>query len=171
MTAQSKLGWLAGLFDGEGCIHINRNRAGLSRKDILTDSFRLYAQITMGHIEALDRCVDITGVGSVQKHTVSNVRANDAYCWMTSAHDAESVLKLIQPMVVVKAEEVCIALSFCRIAPWYGGRFRGPKPDTLVDECRKHYWQLRMLKPRWRFYAVKLSKADIREIDRLGLSI
>lgn len=161
-------GWLAGLFDGEGCIHINRQRVS-GRTDLLTDSFRLYAQITMGHRPALERCLEIAGVGSIQKHSVSTLLANKAYCWMTAARDAQQVLQSIRPLLIIKGEEADVALAFCAIAPWYGGRYRGRKPDALVDHMLCHYWRLRMLKPRWRFYEAKLSRTDRAEIRRLHL--
>lgn len=161
--------WLAGLLDGEGCIHINRQRVG-RRADLLTDNFRLYVQITMGHRGTLDRCAAITGRGTVQHHTVSNKKANPAFCWMTSAGDAEAVLRGLEGHLFTKAAEAELALRFCNIAPWHGGRFRGRKPQELVDAAARCYWQMRMLKPRWRFYVKKLSRDDRAEIKRLGLS-
>lgn len=165
---QNELAWLAGLLDGEGCIYINRHRAS-QQADLLTDSFRLYVQITMGHIATLERCKKITGVGTVQPHTVSNKKANAAFCWMTSAGDAEKILKDVRPYLFTKVAEADAALDFCKISKWHGGRFRGQKPAELVDAATKFYWQLRMLKPRWRFYAKKLTDADRQEINRLKL--
>ena len=161
--------WLAGLLDGEGCIHINRHRAD-KRADLRTDTFRLYVQITMGHLATLELCREITGLGTVQPHTVSNKKANAAFCWMTSAGDAEQVIKNLRPYLFTKAPEADIALSFCEIEQWYGGRFRGQKPQRLVDAAAKHYWQLRMLKPRWRFYEKKLSANERQELKRLKLT-
>lgn len=121
------IAWVAGLLDGEGCVSINRQHCS-RRVDLKTDSFRLYVQITLGHLETLNRVQRIMGCGTVQPHTVSNRRANKAWCWMTSANDAKCVLTQLLPHLFTKAEEARIGLEFGRIAPWQpGGRGGAPK--------------------------------------------
>lgn len=169
---QSEIIWLAGLFDGEGCIHINRQRAS-ARKDLKTDSFRLYAQITLGHLATLQRVQRIVGCGSVQPHTVSNKKANKAWCWMSSAGDAANLLKLLRPYLFTKKAEANIGLKFAALPSWQPGGLNGAsrKPQSLLDREATAYWRLRFAKSRWRFYARSLSKTQVDEIVRLGLGV
>lgn len=162
--------WLAGLLDGEGCIVINRQRCG-KRPDLKTDSFRLYVQITMGCKATLERCRDITNTGSIQPHTPSKKNSNPAFCWMTNGRDAERILKAIRKYCTTKRPEVDEALAFASIKPWRPGGKGGNtrKPQQLVERMIRHYWKLRMLKPRWRFYARKLTKAERAEIKALNI--
>lgn len=172
MATRTDWAWLAGLLDGEGCITINRQRAR-NRKDLKTDSFRLYVQITMGHKLALNRCKAISGVGSIQPHTVSKKNANPAFCWMVSARDAQRILRNVLPYLAVKRAEAELAMDFCSNKPWLRPTRSGntQKPQWLVDNLLTAYWKLRALKPRWRFYRRSLHKADRAELRRLGLAI
>lgn len=172
MATATDWAWLAGLFDGEGCITINRQYAS-RRADLKTDSFRLYVQITMGCRKTLERCREITGVGSIQKHTPTKKKSNPAFCWMTNGREAAGVLKRIRCHLITKLAEADEAMLFAAIGPWLTGGRHGntPKPQELVDRMINHYWRIRMLKPRWRFYAKKLKRVEKAEIKRLAISI
>lgn len=172
MSKTTDWAWLAGVFDGEGCVVINRQRVG-SRKDLKTDSFRLYVQITMGCRKTLERCQTITGFGSIHNHTPTKKKSNPAFCWMTNGREAEAILKQIAKYAVTKRPEIDEALLFSKIGPWLTGGKHGnsQKPAALVDRMIVHYWKLRMLKPRWRFYSRRLKKADRSEITRLAISV
>jgi len=170
MGHKEKWAWLGGLIDGEGCIVINRQYAS-TRRDLRTDSFRLYVQVTMGDIKALQMCRKIAGCGSIQNHTVTNPRANAAFCWMVTAREAESLLRKLLPYLIVKQDEAIVALQFCKFKPWLPGGIGGnkKKSNKRVDAMATLYWKLRMLKSRWRFYRASLSPERIEEIRKFGL--
>ena len=172
MSTPLQWAWLAGLIDGEGCIVINRQRAE-GRKDLRTDSFRLFLQVTMGDRRALDHCRKIAGCGSVQPHNVSNKKANAAWCWMTSAKDAEYVLRNVLKHLIIKQDEALVALDFRKLkcVRQCGSRWMTPKTQSMVDSMATAYWRLRMLKSRWRFYHRQLPKWARDEISRLDLKV
>jgi hypothetical protein len=172
MAKATDWAWLAGVIDGEGCIVINRQRAN-SRKDLKTDSFRLYVQITMGCRKSLEKCQSITGFGSIHNHTPTKKNSNPAFCWMSNGREAASILKQIVKYAVTKRSEIDEALLFASIGPWLTGGSNGnsQKPASVVDRMIVHYWRLRMLKPRWRFYKKQLKKAEHAEIKRLSIAI
>lgn len=171
MSRKTDWAWVAGIIDGEGCIVINRNYAK-NRSDLCTDSFRLYVQIAMGCQTTLESVHEITGVGSIQPHMARNKRCNASFCWMTCSRDAATVLRGILPYAVTKRQEILEALEFMTILPWLPGGRGGntKKPQTLVDKMIRHYWKLRMLKPRWRFFKQKLTKTQKMEIKRLQIT-
>ncbi len=164
--------WVAGLFDGEGCIHINRQRC-TRRSELKTDGFRLFVQITLGHLPTLRRVQRIMGCGTVQPHTVSKRHANKAWCWMTSAGDAKRVLAELLPYLFTKVSEARIGIAFGRLKPWQPGGLGGAtvKPVALIRKQQRYYWMLRFAKSRWRFYRRKLKQTDRREIRALGLAV
>lgn len=172
MTKTTDWAWLAGVIDGEGCIVINRQRAE-NRHDLKTDSFRLYVQITMGCRKTLERCQTITGFGGIHNHTPTKKKSNPAFCWMTNGREAALILRQIVKYTITKRPEVDEALLFASIGPWLTGGRGGnsQKPAERVDRMIVHYWRLRMLKPRWRFYAKRLKRTEREEIRRLAITV
>ena len=170
MNKKADLIWTAGIFDGAGCIHINRQRVE-SRTDLRTDAFRLYVKVTMGHEPTVTRVHETLRTGSVHPHVPRRTSVNASYSWMAAARQAEAALKLMKPYLFTKLDEVIIAEEFFAIPPHLiGGRGgNAPKPPDLVDAYLRCYWRLRMAKSRWVFYKRALSRRDRREIRRLGL--
>ncbi len=164
------MAWAAGIFDGEGCISINRQRAD-RRPDLRSDTFRLYIKVTMGHRGTVERMLEILKTGTLHNHIPHNRTVNASYSWLAGARQAEKALHLMQPYLITKAEELQIALEFFAIPPhWIGGSHGNTiKSPELVDRFLRCYWKLRIAKSRWRFYKRKISTKDHQEIIRLGL--
>jgi hypothetical protein len=144
--------WAAGIVDGEGCITIIKHKAS-SRRGCINPVYVLNLRVTMGHEPTIRRLHAIFQEGSVQPRPARNQRENDSYTWIALSRQAVRVIRALQPYLVTKAEEAWLALSFAKLlrAPC------GPVPlsPEMVVAREEHYWAMRKLKPRWRFYATK----------------
>lgn len=166
----AELGWVAGIIDGEGCLNIHRRRAEDSN-DLRNDSYAFMLKVTMGDLETIERLHSLMNRGTVQDHTGRGTNINRSWSWLCCAHQAESVLNRVKPFLVTKKREAEVALRFLKLAQigWIGDGKGNPRlsPEVLKTK-RKLYWELRMLKSRWRFYIKKLEDRDVAELKALG---
>ena len=105
--------YLAGIFDGEGCVHIAKIKAG---EDNHT-AYRLDVHITTT-TEALAKWLLSTFGGVYYKIDMSkqNPKWNDAYRWMPKGKRNKETLFLgILPYLIVKREPVKLAIEFARL--------------------------------------------------------
>ena len=110
MTKKEQHIYLAGLFDGEGCVRLSRG--GKNRR-----YHQLYCRICNTNPEPLKLCQKLFG-GSVLPHG-KKMRQNHriSWHWYISSRKAESFLKAIQPYVIIKKDEgqvrlICNYLHF-----------------------------------------------------------
>jgi hypothetical protein len=93
-----RIGWAAGLIDGEGSIAIYNGRVML--------------RINMCEAYALERFRRIVGVGTVKPQRPRRNRKN-SYRWYAGAYrDVRFVLRMLLPSLVVKREHAMLALLF-----------------------------------------------------------
>lgn len=161
-----ELAWVAGIVDGEGCIHINRQRAA-NRQDLRQDCYRLYLKVTMGDKPTLDRILSILGKGVIVKHVDRKAvkdKVNTSWSYLAAARQAGEVLTQLRPHLFTKASEADVALAFLRIdnAPLGGAKGTQPVPQVLCDTRQRAYWRLRQMKPRWRFYKAQIDKEALQ---------
>lgn len=98
----NELAYLAGFFDGEGCISINRNSSQhygllLAAAQINPAPLFLLYQRFGGYIVRKQRPTD---------------RYRAVHQWRSSGREAADVLRQLQPYLVVKKEEADIAIEF-----------------------------------------------------------
>lgn len=89
--------WLAGFFDGEGCVH-----AWVSKES------RAYAGIVLSQNDVNILALIMTkfgGIGSLQ-----NQKHNGAYEWRCNGRTALPFLQCIRPHVVIKRRQVELAI-------------------------------------------------------------
>jgi hypothetical protein len=116
------LAWAAGFFDGEGCVLVSER----SNKTV----YQLFTTVTQQEPAALHLLKQRFG-GNV---TPDKTATSDSYLrkrgailvwrWKATSAEAHAFLQAIQPYVVVKAEQVRVALDF----PDVGVRFCRSRP-------------------------------------------
>jgi len=172
-NTDTDLAWAAGIIDGEGCLSMNRQRAS-TRKDLRTDTFRPLLKVTMGHRETIERLFEMFQVGSVQNHVARSKKVNASWTWLCQCAQVWPPLEQVFPYLLTKREEAELLLRFREEVPsgLVGGSEGNPVvADEVVDLKARFYWQLMMLKSRWRFYAARLKPEERTEIVRLGMEV
>lgn len=104
---RTELAWLAGLFDGEGSVNL---RFWANHPKCRSGSWHLTASITNTHAPTILTVRDILGFGHVTRE-VRPAPRRPVYDWKVAARSAERFLRLIQPFVVTKREQVRLALD------------------------------------------------------------
>ena len=104
MTSE-EAAWLAGFIDGEGTI--SSYMAGKNR------AYKTWViSVPNTHRGSLDRCQEITGVGSVVMKKEAHGNRRTQYQWRVNPkQDVASILDQILPYLIVKREqaEACLA--------------------------------------------------------------
>ncbi|HEY1197289.1 MAG TPA: hypothetical protein VGG32_00995 [Thermoplasmata archaeon] len=125
----TEIAYLAGLFDGEGCLMI---RVGRGRYyDVIGD----ITSVDEAPIRWLEQ---VTGVGHVQ-HNIPRNGNRPWYNWRVSTRQLEPLLRAMLPYLIIKRERAELALQFIS-----GLKRAGPvllTPETLA--LRESY-RLRM---------------------------
>ena len=88
--------WAAGLFDGEGCVYIQRNNPRASIGAI-SPSYKLLIKVTMTHHETLVRLRDIFKMGVVSTSRQATERHAAQYSWVCTTNQAAAIVSLISP--------------------------------------------------------------------------
>lgn len=145
--------WASGVFDGEGCITISRQRPGTGGR--VNPSYRLYLKVTMGHRPTIDRLRSVFGVGSI--HEQRSERYNTAWSWLVATRQAGEVLAAMRPHLVTKASEMEIAFRFLALPSGLTGGRRGNAPlsPAAVRARQELFEEMRDAKPSARFRAAK----------------
>ena len=103
--------YLAGLFDGDGCVSITKYNS----KQSVSPVFSLQVTITQQYRYDLLWFRYFTGLGNVHRLVArSKIVEKDSpyYVWSMSGQQAESFLKLIEEYVIIKKDQVEEALRF-----------------------------------------------------------
>lgn len=107
--------YIAGFFDGEGCIYINNK------------THRLRVCITNTNYYILKQFKEMFG-GSIYKRQLRKLKNNRGYCkqifqWSIEFNNALRFLECIQPYTIVKKEQIELAIKYRnRINPSNGGK-------------------------------------------------
>ncbi len=140
------LAWAAGIVDGEGCIHVRRNRVTPTSRH-RSDHYSLHVKVTMTHEATVQRVRDIFDCGHITHKSASSCRKAQ-WNWDVSGNDASYVLWLVYPFLLTKKHECRLGLRFQKL----GGAQRGHglTPAPLLHIRERIYWRLRHEKARGR---------------------
>ena len=142
------LAWAAGFFDGEGSVLVNPRLNGSAHS--------LFVSVTQQHPFALHMLKNRFG-GNV---TPDKTATSDSYerkkgatliwRWKASSTEAFKFLELVQPYVVVKADQVRVALEF----PEVGVRFcrQNPVPEYIKRKREQVMLALRDIRQASKVY-------------------
>ena len=96
--------WLAGLFDGEGCISI---RAQLNQ----TGARGVRIQVTNTNRELLEEVKRVTGIGFISMRYRNDPRHKPTFDWQTAGGNAKGVLQLISHRLIAKKARALEAIN------------------------------------------------------------
>ena len=119
--------YIAGLFDGEGTVYINKN----------ANSYTVFASVAMTEPEAPEKCKAVFG-GKIYIKKQRDNRYKKVTHWLLSGVAAVSFLKAIQPYSITKAGSIRIVLEFYEHY-WLPGR---NKPSIRRMELGDKYRHL-----------------------------
>ena len=115
MVSESDIAYIAGLFDGEGSIHIKR---GIEKKKKhkgegyrLSNSMRISMEITMTDRSVLLWLHEVLGVGTLRPKNVKGKRKDGSkylkqYKWRCTFRDAYYVCRLLWPYSHTKLPKI-----------------------------------------------------------------
>jgi hypothetical protein len=147
MTTE-EIAWAAGIFDGEGCIHIRRNAVTETSRH-RTTHYALITKVTMCHAPTIERLHRIFGVGHVGLQKGS-ARKSPSASWYCMSKDAAFVLHHLKPFLFTKLEEAELGIAFSELPTARNGRVR--VPDDLLDRREQFYLALRNIKSVSKYY-------------------
>lgn len=93
---KTEAAWLAGLFDGEGTIFNSRRSTG---------GFNPRLAVGICNEEIILRIQLMTGCGSINLRKGRKANHSDCWVWVCNGANAISILKQIQPWLIVKREK------------------------------------------------------------------
>lgn len=126
------IAYTAGLLDGEGCIRIESGSGG---KRSINVSYWLRVSIANTDKNVILWLKDKFGGTFYTAEHKNNSNWKICYTWRISSVEACKFLKLIQPYVQIKKEQVKVAIAFQEEK----SNFKNPHPGsgTPIDEVNK----------------------------------
>lgn len=135
----AQIAYLAGIIDGEGCIHILKQRKG---KFVY---YTLFMQVANTDPKLMLWIQEIFG-GNVRPRKLCRSNKRNVWQWVLAARQAEEVLRLVIPFLVVKKDQAELSLqfrdSYVGNRP-YGGKGLSPDVQDFRMFC---YTELKRMK-------------------------
>ena len=132
-----ELAWMAGFFDGEGHVRIQKHSA--------RGSYMLSISAVQAHAAPLE--IFVKKLGGTLKRRLMPYRGKlrVLWTWQTSSHAAQVALELMLPYLVVKKDEALLALEFRKtFRPQYGERSKNS--ESLEAEREKMMYGLQEIR-------------------------
>lgn len=99
-----KLSYIAGLFDGEGCISQHVNRSGVPERYKKPRNV-LQVSITNTYLPVLETIKAFFGFGCIHKLTRKAEHHKQCYSWTVTGKRARMLLGAIAPYLIIKKEK------------------------------------------------------------------
>jgi len=110
LSDREGMAYAAGLFDGEGCIHIARQLKPTARNRVI---YRLVATVAQNHLATLIDFQALTGVeGRIYQRRRTGSSNRDAYALNYDGRHAAELLRRLSPLLLRKQDEAKVALLF-----------------------------------------------------------
>lgn len=140
-----ELAYMAGLFDGEGCVHIARIH---TKKRNLT--YQLVCKISMYSLSTLETFETNFG-GSIRKETIHETsnKYGLLHSWAIWGNSSISFLKQLMPYLCIKKAEANLAIEFQSkkaIGANKGRWGNSPKTQEVIALEGQQYLLMRSLK-------------------------
>lgn len=129
---EMELSWVAGLFDGEGCVrlHIDKENSGSKRLRI-----SLIAMLGMVHKPTITRLRDLVNVGNVYvKNGRNGLRKQ--FVWRAVSSEAKVFLESILPYSVTKREQIEMAIHAQDVIESTRCHGRPGRPENVKGHLR-----------------------------------
>ena len=137
--------YLAGLFDGEGCIRIQKNKWSIS---CINPVYSLRLTINMTDKTVINTIHSMFG-GCLNVSKRPNPKHHTMYNWIIGSKMSYKFLQKIEPFCIVKKEQIKIALQFqehiieCGHLHWGRNKCVSPEIVSFRETC---YSKLKSLK-------------------------
>lgn len=98
--------WLAAMIDGEGCFYIHKRKEGQHAGDGYfrkNDSYACAIEVANTHRAIIDKCYEITGVGSVTCQYKD--RRQPLFRWTVRCDEAKKLAAELYPYIVAKQQQ------------------------------------------------------------------
>jgi len=136
LYTQEDLAYVAGLFDGEGCICIKK------RKDRI-GQYQVVCVIEMNDPQGIQFVCDrLGGKVSISKESNKQKKSHDSYVVGYFSSSALKVLKLISPYLKVKKEQALIAIHTLEI-------MQLPIQERNINQLSENYIKCKQLKTHY----------------------
>lgn len=112
-----KLAYLAGIFDGEGCIHVNTRD---------NEAFTYQLSVTSTDIELLNWIKDLVG-GRIYGPFKGKKNWRNAYYWHANGLHGKRILQAISPYLILKKEAAQLFIEAVTISYNNNNRKRSPQ--------------------------------------------
>jgi len=124
--------YIAGFFDGEGCIRINKWFRKRGSKFGGCYDYTLGTKLTNSNRMVLDECKTLYGgfIGEVEDKRKSTYKKK--YAWELKSNDAVKLLRDILPLLLVKRQEAALAIYFQA----YKKSLKGMDYTSYVEQLR-----------------------------------
>jgi hypothetical protein len=132
-----QLAWLAGITDGEGCIHIHKTKAN-PKKGEITTKYCLRLRIAMTSRETIKHIQTIVGFGNFYTRKPQKKTYRTQYAWEASSLQASAFLMMILPYMVTKKEEAQLGIEYMEIPRVFCMK-QGISPKILQKRQRIYY--------------------------------
>lgn len=159
---QLPLEYVAGLFDGEGCVTILKSK----RKGRKNYQFHLQVAIANTFKPILDMIQKQFGFGSVGMCNHGNEKHSISYQLRITGEDTERFLNLIYPFTVIKKSQIEVGLEFRKLINAVGTNQSNCKNEVerleRFDERNTLYRKLASLKGK----ASRINSLSVAETKR-----
>lgn len=144
LSPSASLAYAAGMFDGDGCIHIAKQKKATAKRGHI---FRLVASLAQNHLLTLIDFQALVGVlGRIYQQPRKGSQNKDTYSLVYDGERAAEVIRRLHPYLHRKLDEAKEALDFQDNSEIH--RHFGPKgcPEHIWKKREAHYRKLRNLK-------------------------
>ena len=111
-------GYIAGMIDGEGCVHYYKSKAPTSK---IGYTFVAKVTITNSHFETLFCIQQMSGLGKIYQRTKQRGNRKIAYNLDFSPREAKVLLETVYPYLVTKKQQAKLMIEFCNTLKWGRG--------------------------------------------------
>lgn len=105
---KTDVAYLAGIFDGEGCVHIKRNKRKDCPKGI---QYELIATVRMSN-EYICRLFQMAFGGRIYQCKKREIYHKQLWQWIVASHQASDFLETLSPYLIEKKAEATLAFKF-----------------------------------------------------------
>jgi hypothetical protein len=132
-TLLKLLEWASGLIDGEGSIYVSKLRGG--RSHVL--------KIAVGntHLVALQTLKAVFQAGSICVNEITKT-GKTVWKWTCASQQANTVIGMLSPHLIIKKEEAELALDFHRLLM----ATKNDLTDEVLAQREAYYWALKEAK-------------------------
>lgn len=135
--------WLAGLFDGEGCISIVRMGPSERGKN---NRHQLKLTVSMICEKTVKKFHEIVGTGRVVRTSRKGKNCRDQWVWQVESKKARNILERLKPYCLTKNEQLLLGIEFYDKFFEKEGYGRERVPKEIIKERDDYYWKMRGLK-------------------------